>query len=568
MRHTGFVTTKLYQDLPAASGKSTQIHHEENSMLRLKVREGKKSKSTSKADQSLQQNAGDNGGKHPETQMKTEMKAEVKAPKAGSQPWFVVSREGLRKTLERKGKAFAIYELLQNAFDEESTKVAVTLTEPKNGKSTLTCVDDAPLGYTDLSCAHTMFAESKKKVNEKKRGRFNVGEKYVLALCDKATITSTTGRVIFNEDGTRTHDSVKTKVGTEFRGELSLTQEEFDAMAAAVKLVIPPIRTLFNGIEVPARQVLHEFEATLATEIADENGICRSRQRKTAVRLYPLLAGEKPMLYEMGMPVVEIDGKWHVDVQQKVPLNIERDNVTPSYLRAIRVAIVNEMKDFLSEEDAAAAWVADALGSPQITPTAVKTVIEKRFGENAVLYDGSDIGSNRECVAQDITVIQRGTFTPEQRANVSKVIQKAGDVCPTDKSIEYEVIPPDQLTGPQARFKKFILEVAPLMLDHKLEEVEFIDDDSLDIYGCTEWLKTERYVFTVNVAFHDVDDWQRNYDLVIHELAHHAVQRNDHLFEGFWRATSDMGARLARVALTHPSLFPTQTDLLLEKKAA
>jgi len=47
----------------------------------------------------------------------------------GAQPWFVVDKEGLRKTLERKGKAFAIYELLQNGYDENSTKVEVTLTE-------------------------------------------------------------------------------------------------------------------------------------------------------------------------------------------------------------------------------------------------------------------------------------------------------------------------------------------------------------------------------------------------------------------------------------------------------
>src|SRR5713226_2919182 len=79
------------------------------------------------------------------------------------QPWFVVSKEGLRKTLERKGKEFAIYELLQNAFDEASTKVTLTLAAPTNGKSILTCVDDAPLGYTNLSDAHTMFAKSKKK---------------------------------------------------------------------------------------------------------------------------------------------------------------------------------------------------------------------------------------------------------------------------------------------------------------------------------------------------------------------------------------------------------------------
>jgi hypothetical protein len=69
----------------------------------------------------------------------------------GSQPWFVVSKEGLRKTLERKGKTFALYELLQNGFDEDSTKVSLTLTKPMNGKATLICIDDAPNGYRSLA---------------------------------------------------------------------------------------------------------------------------------------------------------------------------------------------------------------------------------------------------------------------------------------------------------------------------------------------------------------------------------------------------------------------------------
>lgn len=485
---------------------------------------------------------------------------------AGSQPWFSVSKEGLRKTLERRGKSFAISELLQNAFDEDSTKVLLTLTEPKNGKSTLICIDDAPLGYLDLSNAHTMFAESKKKTDHKKRGRFNVGEKYVLALCDKATITSTTGRVIFHEDGTRTQDKVKTKRGSEFRGELSLTDEEFADLTKQVKRVIPPKPTYFNDVEIPIRKALHDFTCTLPTEIADENGISRSRQRQTTIRLYTPFAGETSTLYELGMPVVEIDGKWHIDVQQKVPLNIERDNVTPGYLRLLHVALVNEMKDFLTPEDATAAWVSDALSSPKIKPETVKTVIKQRFGEKAVLYDPTDKGSNRECTAQDIIVIPKGTFTREQTKNVAKLVQKASDIHPTNKNYDTDrnLIPPDKLMDAQSIYKKFILDVAPLMLDHKVE-VKFINDPDIPILGCTQWMKPTEYIFTVNVAHHDVEDWQANYDLVIHELSHHAVQRNDHLFEGFWRTASEMGAKLAELALTHPHLFPAKFE---EKMAA
>ena len=223
-------------------------------------------------------------GSRPTSTMETSKPAKKSTPDR-SQPWFVVDREGLRKTLSRKGKAFAIYELLQNGYDEASTKLEVTLTEPKNGKSTLVCIDDAPDGYIDLSNAHTMFGESKKKADVHKRGRFNVGEKYVLALCDAATVTSKTGRIIFKKDGTRSHDKVKTKTGTEFRGELLLTQGEYEDMVKKVKLVIPPVTTIFNGVEIPKRKLLHEFSVSLPTEVPDENNILRSRKLSTKVRL-------------------------------------------------------------------------------------------------------------------------------------------------------------------------------------------------------------------------------------------------------------------------------------------
>lgn len=88
-----------------------------------------------------------------------------------------------------------------------------------------------------------------------------------------------------------------------------------------------------------------------------------------------------------------------------------------------------------------------------------------------------------------------------------------------------------------------------------------MDDDNSKIKGCTQWLDPKGFEFTVNIAFQDVTDWADNYSLFIHELAHFYVQRNDHLFEGFWRAVDDMGGRLASVALAHPELFPAKPNL-------
>jgi hypothetical protein len=490
----------------------------------------------------------------------------TKVNDATAQPWFVVDKEGLRKTLSRKGKAFAIYELLQNGYDEASTRLEVTLTEPRNGESVLTCSDDNPDGYLEMSNAHTMFGESTKKTNAEKRGRFNIGEKYVLALCDSASITSKSGRTVFKKDGTRSHDSTKTQTGTVFRGEMPLTQDEYDDMVNKVKLVIPPVSTVFNGMEIPKRRVLHEFSVKLPTEVADENGILRSQKRSTKIRLYEV-PKDKAYLYEMGMPVVSIDCKWSVDIQQKVPLNIERDNVTPAYLKAVFGSIVNEKGDDISDDDASAAWITTAMESNKVKPEALKKVFHKRFGDGAVFHDQKDVGSNREATAKGITVVPRGALTKQVRMSLMKAgVKRAGDVCPTNVVPPDGLIPDDKLNKAQQRYKQFIVDVAPLVLKHKLKKVQFANDPDSNLLGCTDWSPKD-YIYTVNVAHHNVNDWKANYDLFIHELAHFYVQRNDHLFEGFANACSDIGAKLTQVALEHPELFPTSIREQ-ERKAA
>ena len=76
-----------------------------------------------------------------------------------------------------------VYELFQNSWDEQGvTRVDAELVSSGRGKDRLTVRDDAPDGFKDLSHAFTLFAESLKKGDPKKRGRFNFGEKLVLAM--------------------------------------------------------------------------------------------------------------------------------------------------------------------------------------------------------------------------------------------------------------------------------------------------------------------------------------------------------------------------------------------------
>ncbi len=95
---------------------------------------------------------------------------------------FDVDRDGLRKLLERRGMQFALYELVQNAWDQNVREVRVTFTKPSGSRiADLVVSDDDPEGFANLADAYTLFAESYKKANPQQRGRFNIGEKLVIA---------------------------------------------------------------------------------------------------------------------------------------------------------------------------------------------------------------------------------------------------------------------------------------------------------------------------------------------------------------------------------------------------
>jgi hypothetical protein len=58
--------------------------------------------------------------------------------------------------------------------------------------------------------------------------------------------------------------------------------------------------------------------------------------------------------------IVETHDRWHVSIGQKVPLNKDRNNVKPAYLKAVRTHVLNEMHSSLTEDDANQDWVRQA----------------------------------------------------------------------------------------------------------------------------------------------------------------------------------------------------------------
>lgn len=479
--------------------------------------------------------------------------------------WFEVDKEGLAKLLERKGKEFVLYELIQNAWDTNAKFVDVHLSQDQTlrGYAEIEVLDDHPEGWKDLTHAWTLYAESEKKGNAEKRGRFNLGEKLVLALCKVARIETTTGGVMFDEGGRHTLRTKREK-GSRFYAKIRMTAEERAQASEAVKRLLAPegVVTKFNDVEIPHRKPLRVIDCTLPTELADAEGILRRTARKTKIEIYETKPGEVSSIYELGIPVVEIGGEgrdpWHVNVTQKVPLNADRDNVTPAYLREIRTLVLNSMYQEVKREEATAPWVRDAAEDEDVSKEAMTHVITERFGEKRVIFDPSDQEGTKIAVSQGYTVISPGSLSRDEWANVKRfeAALPAGQVTPSPKPYAPEgeaqkILPPEKWTP---GIKKVVA------------YAEYVSQKLINTYIRTKIVTDIGWPFeatfgpsgdlTMNLgrlghAWFDGGDWGKVDELLIHEFSHYRVL--DHLSSAFHDECCRLGALLVKVTLEDPT---------------
>jgi hypothetical protein len=476
--------------------------------------------------------------------------------------WFDVDKAGLAKLLAGRSKAFVVFELLQNAWDQNVTEVDVTIAPaPGTRHAQITVVDDDPEGFADLRDAYTLFAESEKKGNVAQRGRFNLGEKLVLALAKSARIETTTGTVDFTEGGERIARRARREKGSLFQATIPMMKGEIEETLAATKTLIVPvgITTRINGRTLADRSPVVSFEETLPTIIADAEGVLRRTNRKTTVRVHATLPGETATLYEMGIPVVESGDRFHVDVGQKVPLNMDRDNVPPAYLRAIRVAVLNATHHLIDEDDSRQTWVREACGDERVQPEAVKAALTLRFGANAVRYDPSDPEANKRSAAEGRPVVYGGSLTSAEWSNASRAgaLPAAGLVSPSPKPYSpdgdpLDVVPEAEWTTGMRTVVNYAVAVGRELLGCHIQVA--IAREPKWPYGAT--YGRGRLVFNLarcGRSFFEqgiTDDVNR---LLLHEFAHH--YEGDHLSQRYYDALADLGARLARLALDKPELF-------------
>ena len=460
--------------------------------------------------------------------------------------WFDIDRTGLAKLLQRRGIEFAVFELIQNAWDEAGvTSVEVSLhPSTERGYAKLLVTDNSPNGFSDLRHAYTLFAESAKKANATQRGRFNLGEKLVLSLCKWATVLTTKGTVVFNADG-RSETITRSKFGSTFEALIKMDAKQCKQVAAEVKKLITPkgIATSFNGELLPdfGWRLEREFEAQLNTEFAGDDGVLRRTWRKTAVRCYNLSDGETAMIYEMGIPVCEHDCAFHVDVQQKVPLTLDRENVTPRFLQQLRTAVFNATHGLLDANECNAEWAQTAIESGDAQPEAVVDYMTKRFGENRVSFDMSDHEANNKAVANGYTVVHGSMLskTAWQNVRAAEAITPAGKLFPTHTD-GFVAFSPAELTAGMRAVRDYTQRLGKLLLGINVA-VEFGEQQSREAacYG------SARLQFNVHNLGAEWFNMERNRlaidDLILHEFGHEYAA--NHLSEAYNDALSRLGAK-------------------------
>ena len=490
--------------------------------------------------------------------------------------WFEADKVGLRqiaeRLVERRGFGILGAELYQNVMDTSATLCAITLEKSgSRGWYALSCEDNDPTGFANLSHAYTVFAPSLKKHDAEKAGRFNLGEKIVLAFCHEARIETTRGTVVFDATGREEQPRRRRKVGTKFGALIECTPERCDEFLAHLRriLVKPGLTLTVNGDLVPAQKPIAVFEETLLTEHGDN---LKSTKRKCAVEIYQPQDGQAAMLYELGIPVVETGDKWHYSVRQKVPLNAERDNVPAAYLRDLRAFVFNHMHEHVTSEDTEEFWISDATSDKKVTNAALADFKTKKFGANAVAEDPFNRDANAAALTHGRTVIPKHGLSKGQRENLKErgLLISSTQAFPTAGKGAYSndpnaasvnVIPESEWSAGMRAIFVYTQGMAKRLIDKSLI-IRFVDWPHREggtwraCYGAGHVLGLSFFDYNVGVLgkrWFDNGVIEDTDSLILHELGHEFC--TNHADENYYRALTRLGARLKAAALAEPEWF-------------
>jgi hypothetical protein len=274
--------------------------------------------------------------------------------------------------------------------------------------------------------------------------------------------------------------------------------------------------------------------------------------------------GEVAWVYEMGIPVVkpgneQDDEPFHVNVHQKVPLNMDRDNVTPAYLKLLRREVLNHTAHLIPEEKVNCTGVINGMAGAE--PEAVNAVLDKLVGVNRFIQDPSDLEAENRLKGQGGVQMPGRMFPKDVWATIREVgaAKPAGAISPSPKPYSDDPNAPvakrwpdEKVTEGMERYRAFVELLAQRVLGVRIDDWRWVDSTNHFSMCCGPVKKTSdaSISYHVNVPALGVEWFDRFpmsspeiVDLTIHELGH-----NDgalHLTNQYYDNLTEIGGKLA-----------------------
>ena len=306
------------------------------------------------------------------------------------QGWLAISTDGFAAMNAARPPEHLVKELVQNALDSfaDGQLGRIQLQFRHWGDHLSVDCEDNGSGIDALADLRVVYLTHKTD-SHRKRGRFGRGFKEALCIAQQAQVVSGSQRLEFLRDNgervTRQSQLATPLSGTRVSMQMPWSAEICEQLQGYFARFLVPegIALEVNDQRIEPRPALHRIDTSLTTEVYDTGSQSwKKPNRRTTIQLVPCAANESPTIYEMGIPVAALDWSvpFHCDIQQRVPMNPNRDAVASGYPLKLHVACLPTLLDGMGEATVKEDWVGAA--ARRCDGEVQKRIIERAFGRN------------------------------------------------------------------------------------------------------------------------------------------------------------------------------------------
>ncbi len=300
----------------------------------------------------------------------------------GKEAWFEISNVGWRVQTAGRLLASLIYEGIQNAFDQEVTKVTVEVAADR-----ITIEDNGSGGFADPKLAYTVYLTDKGE-SAVMRGRHGRGLKEMISAMDSAVIESPGFTMSFDESGRAVGPGTR-KRGTRVLLRRQNRPQEIEKCLATLRMLMPPegVEVRINGKKITRAPRFAVLSGCSLDTVLTIDGAERQVARDATVTLLkPRHSRERPHIFEMGLPIQPGSTPWHIDVGQRIPLSAQRDRIGDAYrLHLLALLFESLVPSTLGTEDLKEDWLSEAISRCRLSDQALRAYTQRAFPVRSVL---------------------------------------------------------------------------------------------------------------------------------------------------------------------------------------